>query len=235
MRKFLFVLLLCPSILVLGDTGAEGSDLYLAPAWQYLYNHDKANDLTYQGSMGGLSIGYDYTIKDSVYFNAEFTYMAGSVEHRGWLNKSTQEYITQAVLGYDISSPFGQKFSITPFVGIGAYVFNQSTSAHTFNSNFWYAPIGLCLEYRFNANWALALSGYGAPTFAGHVNNQWIDGQVYVSGLWSVQMPLSYVGSLPFKAALIPFAKQWAYERSGLYEGNRQTYFGLKMAFAYHF
>lgn len=215
----------------------EGSNLYLAPAWQYLWSKDKATDTTYSGSMGGLSVGYDYVERDSLYFKAEFTYMAGALRHSGSNHVNTQEYITEVDFGYDISSPFGDKFTMTPFVGIGAYIFNQTlpNASHNFDSHFWYVPIGLSLEYRFDKSWMMSLVGYGAPTFSGHVHDSNMNGHACVSGLWSVELPISYIGSLPFEVALIPFSKGWAYKSHGSFDGDRQTYVGLKFAFGYHF
>jgi hypothetical protein len=212
---------------------SEGSNVYLTPAWQYLISH-WGNGGKQKGSMGGISAGYAYLERDSLYFNGEFTFMAGKL-HGSAGTSPTQEYITEVDFGYDISSPFGEKFTLTPFVGVGAYVFNQTGPGPVFDSHFWYVPIGASLEYRFDQSWSMALVGYGAPTFAGHWSQSGDSGHAPVSGLWKAELPVTYLGSLPFELSLIPFVKGWAYEKHGDLIKQRQTYYGLKMSFGYHF
>ncbi|MES2200194.1 MAG: hypothetical protein V4489_08515 [Chlamydiota bacterium] len=212
-----------------GDLHAvEGSNVYLTPVWEYGVSH-WGNGARQKGSLWGAALGYAYSEKDSIYFNLEFTAAAGR-----WTgsvgNNPTQEYITESRFGY-VAVPCPDRLTLTPFVGVGSYVFNQSPN---FTSYFWYIPIGVILEYQINKSWTIGLMGLGAPTFSGSykISHR---GSAPTSALWKAELPITYVSSLPFNCSVIPFVKEWAYHNHGELIKQRNMYYGLKLAFGYQF
>lgn len=148
-------------------------------------------------------------------------------------NDPTQEYITELQLGYVAS--ICDNFTLTPFTGIGSYVFNQTLQdIPNFHSYFWYVPIGISLDYRINESFAIGLKGTGAPTFSGSWK-VFKRASAPTTALWKVEIPLTYYGSLPFECSLTPFAKQWAYLNHDSLTKQRNTYYGLQLAFGYKF
>ncbi|MBM3198676.1 MAG: hypothetical protein FJZ58_05420 [Chlamydiae bacterium] len=210
-----------------------GSTLYVGPAWDFV-NSRWGNGTKQTGSLWGLNAGYTYATKDTIYFQGQFTFMGGMLKGSAG-NDPTQEYITEARLGYDISSPFGEKFTMTPFLGMGIYIFNQSIAgSDSFHSHFWYAPIGVMIAYQVTPAWSIGFTGLGAPTFSG----RWkIDHtkDAPTSALWQGELPVTYTGASPFRFSLMPFIKGWAYHNSGDLIEQRNTYYGLKALFGYCF
>ena len=211
----------------------EGSSVYVAPVWEFL-NSKWGNDTNQNGSLWGGSAGYSYIERDSVFFNAEFSYMAGMLKGSAG-NDPTQEYITEIKLGYDLSSPFGEHFSVTPFVGMGSYIFNQSLSGDLqFKSHFWYVPIGVALSYRINQHWNLAFVGSGSPTFSGRwkvLHTQ----DAPTTALWRAELPITYLGGSSFEMSIVPFVKGWSYCKTSELTEQNNTYYGLKLACGYRF
>jgi hypothetical protein len=208
----------------------DGSNIYVAPVWEYGLSN-WGNGTSQKGSLWGGSVGYAYSERDSIYFNLEFTAAAGKWTGSAGSNP-TQEYITEARFGY-VGVPWPDRLSLTPFIGVGSYVFNQSPD---FTSNFWYIPIGVILEYKINANWSIGLMGLGAPTFSGsykitHVGR----GSAPTTAFWKAEIPITYSGSLPFECAIIPFLKEWAYLNHNELIKQTNMYYGLKVAFGYRF
>lgn len=206
----------------------DGSNLYVTPVWEYGISH-WGKDTQQKGSLWGAAIGYSYAEKDSIYFNLEFSAAAGRWTGSAGDNP-TQEYITEARFGY-VAVPCPDRLTLTPFIGIGSYVFNQSPD---FTSYFWYLPLGVCLEYQINKSWTIGLLGLGAPTFSGSYNITH-RGSAPTTPLWKAEIPVTYLGSLPFKCAIIPFVKEWSYRNHGELIKQRNMYYGLKLAFAYNF
>ena len=214
-------------------TSLEGSSVYIAPVWEFL-NSKWGNNTNQNGSLYGGSAGYTYTERDSIFFNAEFSYMAGMLRGSAG-NDPTQEYITEIRLGYDLSSPFGERFSVTPFVGMGSYIFNQSLSGGLcFRSHFWYVPIGVALNYRIDKNWNLGFTGSGSPTFSGRWSVEHTQ-EAPTSALWRAELPITYLGGSSFELSLIPFAKGWSYCPTDELTQQKNTYYGLKLACGYRF
>jgi len=212
---------------------AEGSTVYVAPAWEFvssrLGNHTKQT-----GSLWGGVIGYQYEKRDCLYFNLDFTAMAGKL-HAGAGGIPTQEYITEMRVGYVGTPAATNAFTLTPFIGIASYVFNQSFSkGPSLNSYFWYVPIGVKFEYRVNKSLAIGFVGLGAPTFSGSYKTS-NRGHAPTRPLWKAELPISYLGSLPYSVAFVPFFKTWAYLSHGDLMKQRSVYYGLKLAFGYHF
>ncbi len=236
-RKWIFSI----SLLLVGASGLhavavpeeKASNVYVAPAWEYVHS-SWGNGTKQTGSLWGALAGYAYEKKDSWYFLAEFNYMAGILKGSAG-NDPTQEYITEVRGGYNLAAPFGPRFSITPFVGVASYIFNQTISGgNSFNSNFWYAPIGLFFDYKINKSWKVGFLGMGAPTFAGRWKvSKWRDAPT--SALWKGELFAIYTGCLPFEFSLVPFVKGWAYKNDGSLTEQRNTYYGLKALFGYRF
>jgi|GEM_PF-2839811 len=210
----------------------EGSKVYIAPLWEYGHS-EWGNRTSQNGSLWGASVGYSYSERNSIYVNLEFTGAAGRWKGSAG-NDPTREYVTELRLGYVGAFPC-ERFTLTPFVGIGSYVFNQTISGGpNFNSYFWYVPIGVSLEYRISKSFAIGLMGFGAPTFAGSYKINY-RANAPTDALWKVELPLTYYGSLPFELSIVPFAKQWAYLANEELIKQRNTYYGLKIGFGYHF
>lgn len=211
----------------------RNSRVYVAPAWDYLLSQ-WGNGTSQRGSLWGGNVGYSYIERDSIYFNGEFTYMAGMLRGSAG-NDPTQEYITEIKLGYDLSSVFGDKFSLTPFLGFGSYVFNQSIGEGLhFRSHFWYVPIGAAFRYQWNRNWSIGFLGLGAPTFSGRWKIE-TSGNAPTTALWKAELPLIYSGALPFEWSLTPFVRGWGYIKHEELLAQKNTYYGITMTFAYGF
>lgn len=206
----------------------DGSNVYITPVWEYGVSH-WGNDTKQSGSLWGASIGYSYLEQDSIYVNLEFTAAAGRWTGSAG-NESTQEYITETRFGY-VAAPFPGKLTLIPFIGMGSYVFNQGSN---FTSYFWYLPIGVCLEYQASKDWKIGFVGIGAPTFAGSykITHR---GSAPTTPLWKAELPITYLGSLPFECSIIPFIKEWSYHRHNELIKQQNMYYGLKLALAYHF
>lgn len=211
----------------------QGSTLYVGPAWDYV-NSRWGNDKKQTGSLWGVNAGYTYSTRDTIYFNGQFTFMSGMLKGSAG-NDPTQEYITEAQLGYDISSPFGENFSLIPFLGMGSYIFNQSIGGgNSFHSHFWYVPIGVSFSYQINSHWAIGFTGIGAPTFSGRWSINGNNSQnAPTSALWEGELPVQYKASSPFTFFLVPFIKGWSYHSSGELIEQRNTYYGLRVLFGY--
>ncbi len=206
----------------------EGSNIYVAPVWEYGISH-LGNDKERKGSLWGAAVGYSYAERDSIYFNLEFTAAAG--RWTGSANdESTQEYITESRFGY-VAVPCPDRLTLTPFIGIGSYVFNQGSN---FTSYFWYLPIGVCVEYQVSKNWTIGLIGLGAPTFSGSYKITHRR-SAPTTPLWKAELPITYLGSLPFNCSIIPFVKEWSYLNHDDLIKQRNMYYGLKLAFGYSF
>ena len=211
----------------------KASSMYAAPVWEYL--HSSWGDGNKQtGSLWGGLAGYSYKQKDSWYFCSEFNYMAGLLKGSAG-NNPTQEYITEVRGGYNLSAPLCSRFSVTPFLGMGSYIFNQSIfGSSDFKSNFWYVPIGLFFDYKINTSWTLGFSGMGAPTFAGRWKvSKWRDAPT--SALWKGELFVAYAGCLPFEFSLIPFVKGWSYRSAEHLIEQSNVYYGFKALFGYRF
>lgn len=210
---------------------SDGSSVYIAPMWEYGVS-DWGDGSEQKGSLWGASIGYSYKEQNSLYFNLEFTAAAGKWSGSA-RNDPTQEYITEMRLGY-VAVPCCERLTLTPFLGVGSYVFNQSIPGPNFSSYFWYIPIGVLLEYRINNSWAIGLIGTGAPTFSGSYKIT-KRRNAPTTALWKAEIPVTYFGSLPFECSIIPFFKQWAYLNHGELIKQKNMYYGLKVGFGYHF
>ncbi len=209
-----------------------GSIIYVGPIWNYVTSK-WGNGKKQQGSLGGVVGGYFYIAPNAVFFNAEFDYTSGILKGSAG-NDPTQEYVTELKLGYSFSLA-QNKLLVTPFVGGGSYIIHQSLSHHLdFNSYFWYTPIGLAGTYHLNSHWTIGLIGFGAPTFGGRWKEHHSD-KASTKPLWKVEFPLIYLGSLPFELAIIPFATGWGFHKSGDLVAQNNTYYGMRLAFAYHF
>ena len=206
----------------------EGSNLYVAPVWEYGVSK-WGNGTEQKGSLWGAALGYTYAKRSGVYFNLEFTGATGRWTGSAG-NESTQEYVTESRLGY-VAVPWPDKFTVTPFVGLGSYVFNQSSN---FKSYFWYMPVGMILEYQINQEWMIGLMGSGASTFAGSykLNKR---GSAPTSTLWKVEIPATYMASSSFNCSIVPFIKKWSYRKNGELIKQDNMYYGLKVALGYNF
>ena len=244
MNKRLFGVCLFSMASLLAEQGTQvivqpvekNSHLYVAPVWDYLNSH-WGNGTKQTGSLWGANVGYTYAARDTIFFNGEFTYMAGMLKGSAG-NDPTQEYITDVKLGYDLSSPFGEDFTMTPFIGMGSYVFNQSLSGNdSFHSHFWYVPIGVSFCYKISNSWSIGFMGLGAPTFSGRwkITHNGGRGNAPTSALWKGELPVMYTGSLPFEFAVVPFVKGWAYHANGELIEQRNTYYGVRALFGYRF
>ncbi len=211
----------------------KSSNVYVAPAWEFLHS-SWGNGTKQTGSLWGGLAGYTYKQKDSWYFSSEFNYMAGILKGSAG-NNPTQEYITEVRGGYNLAAPLGPKFSVTPFLGMGSYIFNQSIfGSKDFKSHFWYVPIGLFFDYKINTSWTVGFLGMGAPTFAGRWKiSKWRDAPT--SALWKGELFAIYTGCLPFEFSLVPFIKGWSYRNSEPLTQQSNTYYGLKALFGYRF
>jgi hypothetical protein len=215
------------------EKALEGSTFYLGPDWNYL-NSNWGNGTKQTGSLWGVLGGYTYVKPDFLYVNAEFNYMAGILKGTAG-NDPTQEYITQIRLGYNMVSPLYSLFTITPFLGIGSYIFNQTLGGdQVFNSQFWYVPIGVSFDVKVEENWKIGLMVSGSPTFAGRWKiDEWKEAPVTV--LWKGELPVSYTGISPFALSFIPFIKGWAYCHKGDLTKQRNSYYGCKLLASYSF
>lgn len=215
------------------EKAPEGSTFYVGPAWNFL-NSNWGNGTKQVGSLWGVVGGYTYLKPNFLYANAEFNYMAGMLKGSAG-NDPTQEYITQVRLGYNLVSPLCKRFTILPFAGIGAYIFNQSLSVgETFQSHFWYVPLGVAFDFRFCNDWAIGFMGSGAPTFAGRwkvTNSQ----EAPTTVLWKGELPVTYLGFGPCTLSLTPFIKSWAFCHKGELTKQRNNYYGLKLLASYFF
>lgn len=208
------------------------SEVYVGPMWNYVTS-DWGNGLNQKGSLWGAFGGYTYKAKDSVFFHGEFSYTAGMLKGSAG-NDPTQEYETEIRLGYSFA--LGQdKCLLIPFFGGGSYILHQSLSGHLdFNSYFWYIPIGLACSYQINSNWIVGFMGLGAPTFGG----RWKEHESHKANtkpLWKAEVPVSFVGCLPFKFLITPFLTGWGFHKSGALESQVNTYYGMKLAVEYEF
>ena len=211
----------------------ENSMVYVAPAWEFVNSH-LGNHTKQTGSLWGGALRYQYQKRDSFYFNLEFAPMAGRL-HTGSEHVSTQEYVTEMRVGYVGTPAATNAFTLTPFIGVGSYVFNQSFSkGPNLNSYFWYVPVGVKIEYRVNKSLSIGFLGFGAPTFSGHYKTS-SKGHAPTRPLWKAALPISYLGSLPYSVSFIPFFKTWAYSSHEDLVKQRILYYGLKLAFGYHF
>jgi hypothetical protein len=218
--------------ILLGADSVEGSKVYAAPAWEFTHSH-WGGGKKQNGSLWGGVIGYQYEKRDGLYCNLDFTAMAGKW-HGTAGNNPTQEYITELRLGY-VGTPAATKaFTLTPFIGVGSYVFNQTISGPNFNSYFWYVPIGVRFEYRINKSLSIGFLGMGAPTFSGSykVTHR---RHAPTAPLWKAELPITYLGSLPFSFSFIPFFKDWAYLQHKELIKQRNIYYGLNLVFGYRF
>ncbi len=212
-------------------TSTDGSEVYVAPVWEFGISR-WGNGKKQTGSLWGAAVGYSYKERDSIYFNLQFTGAAGRWTGSAG-NNPTQEYITEMRFGY-VVAPSGDRLTLTPFIGLGSYVFNQTLSGPNFTSYFWYVPLGVCLDYRVTDSWSIGLIGSGAPTFSGSykINHR---ASAPTRALWVAELPVTYLGSLPFECAIIPFFKEWAYLNHGELIKQKNLYYGLKLAFGYLF
>lgn len=233
MKQLVVIGALVAQVALRATGSVEGSTLYVAPAWEFGNSH-WGNHSKQSGSLWGGVVGYQYEKRDCLYFNLDFTAMAGK-----WSGSAgsdpTQEYITEMRIGYVGTPAATDAFTLVPFIGVGSYVFNQSLSGGSnFNSYFWYVPIGVKFEYRVNKSLSVGFVGLGAPTFSGSYKITHRE-HAPTTPLWKAELPISYVGSLPFSVAFIPFFKTWAYLSHDDLIKQRNLYYGLKLAFGYHF
>lgn len=228
MKKIVMVIcVLALSSVVL--QAAHESKVFVAPVWEYGVSH-LGNGTSQKGSLWGATVGYTYSEKDSVYFDFEFMAVAGKWNGSAG-NDPTQEYVTEARFGY-VAMPWPDRFTMTPFIGMGSYVFNQTSN---FTSYFWYLPIGVVLEYQINQKWTIGLVGYGAPTFSGSYKIEGNKNSAPTSALWKAELPVKFLGSLPFELSIVPFFKGWSYRNHDQLIKQSNLYYGLKLGLGYLF
>ncbi len=209
-----------------------GSNIYIGPIWNYVTSK-WGDGKEQQGCLWGVVGGYFYIAPNTIFVNAEFDYASGILKGSAG-NDPTQEYITELKLGYSFSLA-QNKLLLTPFVGGGSYVIHQSLSHHMdFNSYFWYTPIGLAGTYHIGSHWTIGLIGFGAPTFGGRWKEHHFD-KAYTKPLWKAELPILYLGSLPFELSIVPFVTGWGFHKSGELVSQNNTYCGMRLGFDYHF
>ncbi len=234
-KKILFTAFLAYSSYALANADVEEgpNNIHVGPVWNYVTSN-WGNGLEQKGSLYGLLGSYSYIAEDTFYLNAEFMYTAGILKGSAG-NDPTQEYVTELRLGYTLSLAKA-KFMLTPFTGIASYLIHQSLSGHEdFNGNFWYVPVGLMGSYHLNSDWCLRFLGFGAPTFGGHYKEHDHSAHASTKPLWTAELPVLYLGSLPFELAIVPFVTGWGFHTSDTLTSQTNTYYGIRLDFGYQF
>lgn len=210
----------------------EGSTAFISPIGSFVCSSWQGG-VSQKGALYGVQGGYSYFSSDHLYVAGDFLYAAGVLRGSAGVNP-TQEYITQAFLGYAWGA-FSDAFVCAPFVGAGSYLFSQTFFGEAnFTSRFWYVPIGVTFSYALSSSWSVGGEVYGAPTFGGwwkvHQGRS-----ALTRPLWYGQMKLAYHKGTSWEFSLLPFYKQWAYRETGDLLSQSNQYYGCKGQIGYCF
>ena len=212
--------------------------VYLAPLWQYTYSH-WSNHLSQCGNMWGVVAGYDRTKMDAFYWGGEIDYAEGKLTGSAGHDQSWECW-GEGRIGYTFTFCACPCLSLTPYVGLGYYTFDQDIPhGDTFKTSLWYVPIGVRLEYALSESFKIGLRGSIGPAFDGRWkisgsedDDHWRDAPTDV--IWRVDLPLTYTlqwcgGNSSFDIALVPFVRNWTVRSKGHLIGQRNIYSGIKI------
>ncbi|MBN1493402.1 MAG: hypothetical protein JW938_04580 [Candidatus Omnitrophica bacterium] len=121
-----------------------------------------------EGMMYGGVINYQY--RNTVMIGLENRFAGGAVDYESHNTGSSDNngdflYEGRLLLGADLKA---EKFAVIPFIGFGyRYLYDDSSGSQTTTgaggyqreSNYFYSPLGMAIEYYLNEEWTLDLKG----------------------------------------------------------------------------
>lgn len=228
MRKYGTVLIVLAILAVPCVALAEGSSLTMGLGYQHF--DQKYNSTPYSGTSGWMPqiyLAYEYKKKSKIYGRLYGDYVGGKIENKYGATVTDR---TQRLMKYEgnIGYTFGpmDKLLITPYIGIGYRSWEAgsvATPVGLFTKeviSWFYIPIGVKADYRFNEKWTIGGVITANPTFGSTYWSEMsdsLDRSLKDRVGYSVELPITY----RFTDTLSVIATPW-YERTNL--GGSDSY-----------
>ncbi len=181
----------------------------------HLALHGAQQNVTLNGVLGGVIIGYEYKSFHALYAALLTDWLAGTISKKGVPSRKINDLEAEVRIGYNYQALQGKKWVVTPYLGFGFnYISQKQSSPPSFKYYEYYLPLGFIVDYMPKDWFTVELNFQWRPALDSTVRVSTIAGSRFTlkkkhSQYW-VEMPfIFHLGEKRnWDISLVPFWKR---------------------------